>query len=90
MSAPLDLDRGEIPVSPVHAGPSASVPVAALMSRPLITIKPEADLWHARAEMSAHGVHHLLVNDRGKIVGILSDRDIAHRLSPTAGRGTLL
>lgn len=62
--------------------PSVRVTVAALMSRPLVTITPEAELWQARATMSSYGVHHLLVRDRGKIVGIVSDRDIAHRLSP--------
>ena len=63
------------------------VTVAALMSTPLITIAPEARLWEARATMSSHGVHHLLIRDRGRIVGIVSDRDIAHRLSPAAARG---
>ncbi|MEI7925545.1 MAG: CBS domain-containing protein, partial [Chloroflexota bacterium] len=83
MSAHRDLVPGEIPVSPAYAGgPPAHVTVAALMSRPLITISPDAQLWQARATMSSHGVHHLVVRDRGKIVGIVSDRDIAHRLSP--------
>ena len=58
------------------------------MSCPLITIAPEAELWEARATMRAHHIHHLLVEDRGRIVGIMSDRDIAHRLAP-AGREML-
>ncbi|MEX2446908.1 MAG: CBS domain-containing protein [Dehalococcoidia bacterium] len=68
------------------ASPSAErqVAVAALMSRPLITIAPDADLRQARAMMQQHGVHHLLVEDRGRIVGLISDRDIAQRLP--AGR----
>lgn len=87
MSAPPT--EGEIPVSTTaHAdAPSARVTVAALMSRPLITIAPDAKLWQARDAMSAAGVHHLLVSDRGKIVAVISDRDIAHRLGPTAARG---
>lgn len=89
MSAPHHLNEDEIPVSAAHeGGPSARVAVAALMSRPLITIAPDADLWEARGVMAAYGVHHLMVRDRGKIVAMLSDRDIAHRLSPTTGRGT--
>ncbi len=88
MSAHRDLVPGEIPVSPAYAGgPPAHVTVAALMSRSLITISPDAHLWQARATMSSHGVHHLVVRDRGKIVGIVSDRDIAHRLSPATARG---
>lgn len=88
MSAYRDLVPGEIPVSPAYAGgPTARVTVEALMSRPLITIDPDAQLWQARATMSAHGIHHLIVRDRGRIVGIVSDRDIAHRLSPATARG---
>ena len=61
-----------------HGG--TSITVEAIMSRPLITIPPEAELWEARATMVAHHVHHLLVEDRGRVVAIVSDRDIAHRL----------
>jgi acetoin utilization protein AcuB len=87
MSASRHQNESEIPVSGAPAGgPSAHVTVAALMSRPLITIAPDAQLWQARATMSSHGVHHLLVRDRGKIVGIVSDRDIAHRMSPGGPR----
>ena len=83
MSVPRPLTEDEIPVSAMYkGGPSARVTVAALMSAPLITIAPDAELWQARATMQAHGVHHLMLRDRGKIVGIVSDRDIAHRLSP--------
>ena len=81
-----ELTEDEIPVSAMHeGGPSARVTVAALMSGPLITIAPDAELWQARAMMQSHGVHHLLLRDRGKIVGIVSDRDIAHRLSHARG-----
>ncbi|MFA7250217.1 MAG: CBS domain-containing protein [Dehalococcoidia bacterium] len=67
--------------------PASGVTVGALMSAPLVTIPPGARLWEARATMSSHGVHHLLVADRGRVVAIVSDRDIAHRLSPAAARG---
>ena len=66
---------------------TSNVPVSALMSAPVVTISPEATLRVARATMSETGVHHLLVSDRGRIVGIISDRDIAHRLSRAAERG---
>ena len=88
MSAPRHEHEGEIPVSTTDEGaPSTFVPVAALMSRFLLTVSPETPLWKARAEMSAHGVHHLLVSDRGRVVAVVSDRDIAHRLSTSAVRG---
>ena len=87
MGAPRPLSEGEIPISAAYeGGPSAPVTVAALMSLPLVTIAPEARRWEARAMMSSYGMHHLLVRDRGRIVGIVSDRDIAHRLG-SATRG---
>ena len=70
-----------------HATEWDRVLVQALMSTPVLTIGPEATLAQARTTMQQRGVHHLLVRDRGRIVAILSDRDIAHRLNATAGQG---
>ena len=61
------------------SGGTTSITVGAMMSRGLITIAPEAELWEAHAKMREHHIHHLLVEDRGRIVGIMSDRDIARR-----------
>ena len=71
----------------MSASESSIVPVSALMSAPVVSVAPEATRADARATMTAYRVHHLLVRDRGRIVGIISDRDIAHRLSPAAERG---
>ena len=88
MDASEALSTSEIVVSTPHEGaPSERVPVHAIMSCPLITISPDARLSQAHATMSSHGVHHLLIRDRGKIVGIVFDRDIAHRLSPATAHG---
>ncbi len=62
----------------------SGITIAALMSSPVVTIAPDATLADARAAMLRAHVHHLLVSDRGRIVAILSDRDIAHRLGRTA------
>lgn len=72
------------PPAPTAGEPS--VTVGALMSRPVITIRPDSELWEARAAMSAHHVHHLVVADRGRLVAIISDRDIAYHISPYASR----
>ena len=55
-----------------------------IMSRPPISVFADANLREARATMRAHGVHHLLVEDRGRIVAILSDRDVLRAISPYA------
>lgn len=61
------------------------VPVSSIMSRALITISADAKLGEAREEMEIARVHHLLVEDRGFVVAVLSDRDLMRNLSPYAG-----
>ena len=34
--------------------------------------------------MAEHGFHHVLVTDAGRIVGVISDRDVLRSLSPRA------
>ena len=68
------------------AGSRTALQVQALMSRPVITVDADARLGEARALLEEHRIHHLLVEDRGRIVGIISDRDVARALSPHVGR----
>lgn len=78
--------------TPVHAwiasvvadGGGDTPTVAAVMSRPLVTIPAGASLRHAREVMRDRHVHHLMLVDRGRIVAILSDRDVARGVSPWA------
>lgn len=58
--------------------------VASVMSRPVITIEASATLLRARSLMRAHGIHHLLLEDKGRIVAIVSDRYLDHGISPWA------
>ncbi len=51
--------------------------VADLMSTALLTIKATESLTEAHSEMELGLIHHLpVVDDRGKLVGVLSDRDL--------------
>jgi CBS domain-containing protein len=50
------------------------------MSSPVVAVRPTEPVAHARRLMLKHGIKHLIVMDRGKLVGILSSRDIAGRL----------
>ena len=52
------------------------VPVHRLMSGSLITIDAGATLREAHELLERHAIHHLLVEHRGRIVGVLSDRDV--------------
>jgi CBS domain-containing protein len=50
--------------------------VTGLMSTTLITIAPQSDLFDAFKLMKKKNVRHLLVEEKGKIVGIISTKDV--------------
>jgi acetoin utilization protein AcuB len=47
-----------------------------IMSTAIISTSPEASLVKARGPMKVGRVHHLIVEKDGKIVGVLSERDL--------------
>ena len=53
-----------------------------LMRRPEGRADVETSLGVARERMLKQGIHHLLVYDGDRFVGVLSDRDILRHLSP--------
>lgn len=56
------------------------------MSRPVITVRPEASLEVAASLMSTHGVSGLPVVDRRpRLVGVLSQKDVVRVLHEKAG-----
>lgn len=57
--------------------PAAAVRVADCLTRPAITVAPEAELEEAARLMEAGAVHRLPVVDQGRLVGVLSVKDIA-------------
>jgi CBS domain-containing protein len=53
--------------------------VSDLMSTALVTVKPSDSLISARAEMEVGVIRHLpVVDDRNRLVGVISDRDVIH------------
>lgn len=51
--------------------------VVDLMTTALLTIKASESVTEAHSEMELGLIHHLpVVDDRGKLVGVLSDRDL--------------
>jgi CBS domain-containing protein len=58
--------------------------VAEHMSEGVVVASPEWSLEHAASEMSTRGIRHLVVFDRGELVGVLSIRDIV-RVWTSAG-----
>lgn len=53
-----------------------TTPVERIMSRPVIGIDIEKTAKEANDLMATKGVRHLAVTDKGKIVGIISVRDL--------------
>lgn len=62
---------------------SRQVEVGEIMSKPLITIEPEARLGEAAALMVEKGVRRLLVTKNGQTVGIITQRDLLKRTIDT-------
>ena len=46
------------------------------MSRDIVSVSPDASLAKARTLMKVGRVHHLIVEDDRRIVGVLSERDL--------------
>lgn len=55
------------------------------MSPDPMTVEPSAEVAEARRLMGTYGVRHLPVTEHGRVVGMLSDRDVrAPLIQPTA------
>lgn len=50
--------------------------VAQLMTKDVVAVSPRLDAEDAWQQMRASGVHHLVVMDHDKLVGVISDRDL--------------
>lgn len=58
--------------------------VGDVMSQPVYTVRSDETLEAARKALESLHVHHVLVENNGRIVGIVSDRDVLRHLSPYA------
>lgn len=62
--------------------------VGSIMTRHVITIAMDDTLRTVRSLFDLHRFHHLVVVDRGRAVGVVSDRDLLRHLSPFLGQGS--
>jgi acetoin utilization protein AcuB len=60
--------------------------VAELMSRKLYTVSPDDSVEEAIRLLGQRGLRHLLVLQKGTLVGIISDRDIKRAMEPAKRR----
>ncbi len=68
----------------VAAGLDPSQPVATVMSKPLITISGEDSVADAVRVMISRNIHHLVVVDNGRPVGMITDHDLIVRQGTSA------
>lgn len=57
-----------------------------IMTRRIVTVGMDDSLREVAALFDAHRFHHLLVVDAGRLVGIVSDRDLLKHISPFVGK----
>lgn len=57
--------------------------VDALMTREVVSVRPDATLFEVRSHLRKEGFHHVLVaGEDGQLIGVLSDRDVLEAASP--------
>ena len=56
-----------------------------IMTPSVVTVTSDTTVDRMRQLLAGVGVHHLSVWDRGRVVGVVSDRDLLRHLSPWAG-----
>ena len=57
-------------------------PASKYMTRSPVTVGPDDDVSEASAQMSARRIRHLPVVEEGKVVGVLSARDVLRLQEP--------
>jgi len=56
--------------------------VQQIMTRHVITVKMDDSLLEVKELFNKHKFHHLMVTDSGRLVGVVSDRDLLKNISP--------
>ena len=63
----------------------STTPVSTIMSTRVVTVTPDDSLNSVRRLFDKHKFHHLIVVERDKAVGVISQRDLLKHLSPFVG-----
>ena len=60
--------------------------VADIMTRSVVSVDVDETLERIHAIFEESKFHHVIVTDNGRIVGVISDRDLLRNMSPFIGR----
>lgn len=72
-------------MEPTVQSSSTELTAGAVMSTHVVTVTMDDSLATIRRLFQEHHFHHLLVAERGELVGIISDRDLLKAISPNIG-----
>jgi acetoin utilization protein AcuB len=61
------------------------VAINLLMSKNVITLDVDDNLTQAKHVFDQHKIHHILIIENKKLVGVITDRDLYKHLSPQIG-----
>jgi acetoin utilization protein AcuB len=59
--------------------------VGEIMTKEVMTVSMDHTLGQIKALFLEHKFHHVLVLDEGKLMGVISDRDVLKQISPYVG-----
>ncbi len=59
-----------------------------IMTRHVVTVKMDDELGKIRELFDKYRFHHVLVVDQCRVVGVISDRDLLHNVSPFIGKAS--
>jgi CBS domain-containing protein len=59
-----------------HDADVTATPISSIMSKDVLTVEPSTPLYQAARQMAARWIRHLPVVDAGKVVGVVSQRDL--------------
>lgn len=62
--------------------------VESIMSRTVVTVGLDETLGGVQGLLDRYRFHHLVVVDGGRVVGVVSDRDLMRNLSPFVGKAS--
>ena len=61
------------------------MPIKDIMTRKVVTVPMDMDVYDLQKKFNDLQLHHLLVAEDNKIMGVISDRDVLRCVSPYAG-----
>lgn len=70
------LSRHDVLDRIVLAGVSLDAPVSTVMSAPVHTLSADRTVLDATLSMARHGIRHIPVTTGGKVIGVVSERDL--------------